>query len=93
MSGVDEEAKKQFLELQSKMIETTKQVSLMKAHMDANLREIKRTELTVKELEGMGDVKCYQSVGRMFLASDTKALKNELINKAEDLKQETIDLG
>eukprot|EP00128_Syssomonas_multiformis_P000007 Colp12_sorted_trinity150504_noHs@15660 len=64
----DEETRKQFMELQTKMVESSRQVNMVKAQIEGKQREIKRAELVEKEIAGLAaDTKTYLAVGKMFL--------------------------
>eukprot|EP00126_Sphaerothecum_destruens_P010031 Sdes_comp20662_c0_seq1m15982 len=93
-SSVDEDARRQFMELQEQMIATSKQISVIKAQLDSNVRQIKRSELTLKELNQLtGDHKCYKTVGRAFLYRPTSEIKLGLQKDADALKDDVITLG
>jgi len=75
----DAESQKEFMALQTKLIEASKQLSLATATLQYKQQEKKRNELTLKEMGAFDDsVNTYQSVGRMFLLSKPSELKGQL---------------
>ena len=57
-----------LVELQNKVVETSRQLAGVRAQISARDREKKLSELTAKELESMGEnVSAYRAVGKMYV--------------------------
>ncbi|KAL1924772.1 uncharacterized protein VTP21DRAFT_4426 [Calcarisporiella thermophila] len=84
MSLSDETIKKVFIELQNQMAESNRQLSGVKAQMQAKEREKRLAELTKKELSELNDgVRTYKSVGKAFFQTSLSDLQNELKDRIE----------
>jgi len=81
MSGApDDELTKAFQELQKKMVDSRSRMQVADMQAGHRKKEIKRAELTVREITSMGDdTKMYRGVGRMFMQQS----KGETIERME----------
>lgn len=62
--------------IQAKLIDTSKQFNIANAQLQIKVQDKKRSELTLKELEGFGnDANTFKSVGRMYVPPHSAALK------------------
>ncbi|KAJ3037181.1 Prefoldin subunit 1 [Rhizophlyctis rosea] len=86
-------AQKVLLELQNKVVETSRQLSTVRAQISTRERERKVSELTAKELESMGSgVAAYRAVGKMFLQEPLPVLTKELRDRVEAAERDTKNL-
>nr|ALS04453.1 prefoldin subunit 1 [Acartia pacifica] len=75
----DLELKKAFTELQMKMIESKQKIKLTDMQVDSLKRQIAHAMLTDQEIGALPEgTKVYESVGRMFLLSDIKTVREGL---------------
>ncbi|KAH6559930.1 hypothetical protein BASA50_009019 [Batrachochytrium salamandrivorans] len=84
MSVIPQEAfQKYALEYQTKISETSRQLTTVNSQLQACRHEKRISELTSNELTPLDDtVPTYRSVGRMFVQEDISALKTELDKKS-----------
>lgn len=87
----DDELKKTFAEGQAKLLDYSRQLSVVKTQIASKERERKIADVALKELNGMGDdVNMYKSVGKIFVMSDSSSLKSEfegrIASYADDIK-------
>eukprot|EP00250_Pteridium_aquilinum_P014146 c21808_g1_i2 orf=124-504(+) len=64
MAEINKEA---FLELQSRLVETTGKLKQVQMQIRSKEAERKRTFLTLEELERLSETNTYKSVGRAFI--------------------------
>ncbi|KAJ3055238.1 hypothetical protein HK097_011121 [Rhizophlyctis rosea] len=88
-----EVAQKVLVELQTKVVETSRQLATVKAQISTRDREKKLSELTAKELESMGEnVSAYRAVGKMFLQEPLTVLTKELRDRVDAAERDTKNL-
>jgi prefoldin subunit 1 len=76
------ELKKAFTELQMKMVDTKQKIKFTDMQVDNFKRQIAHAMLTDQEIGSLPEgTKVYESVGRMFIRSDTKAVREGLGTK------------
>mmetsp|Transcript_48609 Transcript_48609/g.122326 ORF Transcript_48609/g.122326 Transcript_48609/m.122326 type:complete len:119 (-) Transcript_48609:147-503(-) len=73
-----------FQELQMKLLDMTKRIDELHAKMSVANREGIRARVTKKEIDSLPeDVRCFESVGRMFILCDQAELKKTLTTQCE----------
>ncbi|KAI8815655.1 Prefoldin [Fimicolochytrium jonesii] len=77
-------------EVQVKMVETGRQLGIVKAQLSAREREKRVCDLTVKELASIPgtDVNAYRAVGKMFIQERLPTLISELEKRKSDSERE-----
>ncbi|KAI9124392.1 hypothetical protein K1719_004314 [Acacia pycnantha] len=81
----DEGNRTAFLEIQSRMIETTAKLKQVQNQMRNKEGEKKRAFLTLEELRQLpDDTNVYKSIGRMFVLETKATLMTEQENKMKD---------
>ncbi|KAG4947364.1 hypothetical protein GLYMA_15G235500v4 [Glycine max] len=81
----DEANRTAFLEIQSRMIDTTGKIKQVQTQMRSKEAEKKRAFLTMEELKQVpDDTNVYKSIGRMFVLETKATLMNEQENKFKD---------
>ncbi|KAI9098904.1 Prefoldin [Phlyctochytrium arcticum] len=89
MSLPPEIAQKVLGEIQNKMIESSRQLNIVKAQLSTREREKRVCELTIKELSTFGsDTGAYRSVGKMFIQEPLPVLIKELETRKSDSEKE-----
>eukprot|EP00088_Acartia_fossae_P018657 TRINITY_DN2077_c0_g1_i1.p1 TRINITY_DN2077_c0_g1~~TRINITY_DN2077_c0_g1_i1.p1 ORF type:complete len:124 (-),score=27.29 TRINITY_DN2077_c0_g1_i1:187-558(-) len=92
-SAPDMELKKAFAELQMKMVETKQKIKLTDMQADSFKRQIAHAMLTDQEIGALPEgTKVYESVGRMFLLSDIKSVREGLDTKQSLCKDKIKNL-
>lgn len=90
---VDMELKKAFIELQGKMVETSKKIQVIDLQIGVLKRVSQHVDVTQREISTMPeDIKTYESVGRMFLFTDIAEIKSNLNNRKTQLASRTSEL-
>ncbi|XP_063547575.1 prefoldin subunit 1 [Cydia strobilella] len=90
---VDLELKKAFVELQVKMVETSKKIQVIDSQISVLNRILQHVDITQREISTMPpDTKTYESVGRMFLLTDFEEVKANLKNREAQVKTRTKEL-
>ncbi|XP_069354254.1 prefoldin subunit 1 [Maniola hyperantus] len=90
---VDLELKKAFVELQVKMVETSKKIQVIDSQLGVLKRMLQHADITQREISTLPpDTKTYESVGRMFLLTDLAEIKSNLKEKTALLAQRTTEL-
>merc|ERR1712142_993936 len=80
----DQELKKAFIELQTKLQETNQKLRIADVQVESLKKQIYHAQLTDKEIQGLGDsTRVYDSVGRMFLLTDVPNVREGLKEKVE----------
>ncbi|OAY58676.1 prefoldin subunit 1 isoform X1 [Manihot esculenta] len=81
----DESNRTAFLEIQSRMIETTAKLKQVQNQMRTKEGEKKRAYLTLEELRQLPDeTNTYKSIGRTFILEPKSVLMNEQEQKLKD---------
>ncbi|KAL3535003.1 hypothetical protein ACH5RR_003464 [Cinchona calisaya] len=81
----DEANKSAFLEIQSRMIETTAKLKQVQNQMRSKEGEKKRAYLTLEELRQLSDdTNTYKSIGRTFVLEPKSVLMDEQEEKLKD---------
>nr|ACU14113.1 unknown [Glycine max] len=81
----DEANRTAFLEIQSRMIDTTGKIKQVQTQMRSKEAEKKRAFPTMEELKQVpDDTNVYKSIGRMFVLETKATLMNEQENKFKD---------
>ncbi|OWR53175.1 prefoldin subunit 1 [Danaus plexippus] len=90
---IDLELKKAFLELQVKMVETSKKIQMIDVQIGVMKRVLHHADVTQQEISTLPpETKTYESVGRMFLLTDLKEIKQNLENRIAVLSVRTDEL-
>ncbi|KAI5059984.1 hypothetical protein GOP47_0024404 [Adiantum capillus-veneris] len=74
MAEINKEA---FVELQTRLVETTSKLKQVQMQIRSKEAEKKRTILTLEELQGLPETNTYKSVGRAFILES----KDDLIKE------------
>ncbi|XP_057994851.1 prefoldin subunit 1 [Hevea brasiliensis] len=81
----DESNRTAFLEIQSRMIETTAKLKQVQSQMRTKEGEKKRAYLTLEELRQLpDDTNTYKSIGRTFVLEPKSVLMSEQEQKLKD---------
>ncbi|KAG0174968.1 hypothetical protein DFQ28_003451 [Apophysomyces sp. BC1034] len=81
----DETIRKVFVELQAKYVANSQQVAQIKSQIQAKQRERKMAELTRRELDELdADTKTYKPVGKMFIQSPLRDMKQQYVKAVAD---------
>lgn len=90
---VDLELKKAFVELQVKMVETSKKIQVIDSQIGVLKRVLQHADVTQREISTLpSGTKTYESVGRMFLLTDLDEIKGNLKNRISLLTNRTSEL-
>ncbi|KAJ2954378.1 hypothetical protein O0L34_g2642 [Tuta absoluta] len=90
---VDLELKKAFIELQVKMVETSKKIQIIDSQIGVLKRVLQHVDITQREISTLPPAtKTYESVGRMFLLTDLEEVKANLKNREAQLSSRTNEL-
>ncbi|KAJ3015581.1 hypothetical protein HKX48_004538 [Thoreauomyces humboldtii] len=93
MSMTPELAQRVMQEIQEKMVETGRQLGMVRGQLQAREREKRVCELTVKELRSLGEgVSAYRAVGKMFIQEPLSGLVKELDTRKADSEREIVAL-
>ncbi|KAI4964484.1 hypothetical protein ZWY2020_005673 [Hordeum vulgare] len=81
----DEPNRAAFVELQSRMIETTSKIKQLQSQMCSKESEKKRAYLTLEELSQLpDDTNTYKAIGKVFILEPRSLLVNEQEKKLND---------
>ncbi|KAI8497431.1 Prefoldin subunit 1 [Branchiostoma belcheri] len=81
---VDQELKKAFQELQTKMISTQQQLKVADAQIEAQRRLQQHAKLTDQEISSLPEgTRVYEGVGRMFILQPIPTVRDNLKTKVE----------
>lgn len=84
-SMADEPNRAAFVELQSRMIETTGKIKQLQTQMRSKESEKKRAYLTLEELSQLpDDTNTYKAIGKVFILEPRSLLVNEQEKKLND---------
>lgn len=90
---VDLELKKAFLELQVKMIETSKKIHDIDSEIIAVDRVLKQVTVNSRGISDLPEgTRTYEAVGRIFLLQDKDKLKKKFEEREGELKLRIKDL-
>ncbi|XP_052737145.1 prefoldin subunit 1 [Bicyclus anynana] len=90
---VDLELKKAFVELQVKMVETSKKIQVIDGQIGMLKRVLQHADITQREISTLPpETKTYESVGRMFLLTDLAEIKSNLSSRTALLTSRTAEL-
>lgn len=90
---VDLELRKAFIELQAKMIETSKKIQIIDSQIGMLKRVLAHVDITQNEITKLPPgTKTYESVGRMFLFNDLEEVKKNLKIRETQLSSRTTEL-
>lgn len=90
---VDLELKKAFIELQVKMVETSKKIQVIDTQIGVLKRVLQHVDITQREITTLPPgTKTYESVGRMFLLTDLEEVKSNLKSRESQLTTRTAEL-
>ncbi|CAH1247806.1 PFDN1 [Branchiostoma lanceolatum] len=85
---VDQELKKAFQELQTKMITTQQQLKVADAQIEAQRRVQQHAKLTDQEISTLPEeTRVYEGVGRMFLLQPIPTVRDNLKTKMESSEE------
>ncbi|CAG9781940.1 unnamed protein product [Diatraea saccharalis] len=83
---VDLELKKAFVELQAKMIATSKTIQVIDSQINVMKRVLQHVDATQREISTLPPgTKTYESIGRMFLFTDLEEVKTNLKSREAQL--------
>lgn len=89
---VDLELRKAFIELQAKMIETSKKIQIIDSQIAMLKRVLAHVDITQTEIAKLPPgTKTYEAVGRMFLFNDLEDVKKNLKNREVQLSARTTE--
>ncbi|GAB1605079.1 prefoldin subunit 1 isoform X1 [Argonauta hians] len=81
---VDQELKKAFQELQSKMIATRQQLKMSDAQIETLKRQKAHAKVLDQEISNLPtDIRTYEGVGRMFILQEIPQVRQNLTRKIE----------
>lgn len=90
---VDLELRQAFIELQVKMIETSKKIQVIDSQILMLKRVLTHVDITQNEITKLPPAtKTYESIGRMFLFNDLEEVKKNLKNREMQLSTRTAEL-
>ncbi|XP_072930461.1 prefoldin subunit 1 [Epargyreus clarus] len=90
---VDLELKKAFVELQVKMVETSKKIQVIDSQINVLKRVLQHVDITQHEITTLPPgTKTYEAVGRMFLHTDLAEVKKNLNTRVTQLAERTTEL-
>ncbi|XP_066269527.1 prefoldin subunit 1-like [Branchiostoma lanceolatum] len=85
---VDQELKKAFQELQTKMITTQQQLKVADAQIEAQRRVQQHAKLTDQEISTLPEeTRVYEGVGRMFILQPIPTVRDNLKTKMESSEE------
>eukprot|EP00227_Mantoniella_beaufortii_P015507 CAMPEP_0197576640 /NCGR_PEP_ID=MMETSP1326-20131121/1592_1 /TAXON_ID=1155430 /ORGANISM="Genus nov. species nov., Strain RCC2288" /LENGTH=124 /DNA_ID=CAMNT_0043139595 /DNA_START=204 /DNA_END=578 /DNA_ORIENTATION=+ len=80
---------KQFIELQSKFVETTQRAKHLTQTIMQREQDIRRSALTGQEMSGLPeDVGCYKGIGRCFIKEPMTAVMSNLEESMKGCSEE-----
>lgn len=90
-------AKQILQQIQTQIITATRQLSMVKAQLQAHETGKRRLELTRQQIqqessEGGQDVRFWQGVGKMFVVEDQREIEQQLNGKQRELETEIGNL-
>ncbi|TPX67772.1 hypothetical protein SpCBS45565_g03588 [Spizellomyces sp. 'palustris'] len=89
MALTPEVAQKVLTEIQNKIVETSRQLSIVRAQLSTRDREKRVCELTVKELSSLdSNTGSYRAVGKMFIQEPLPGLIKELETRKQESERE-----
>lgn len=84
---MDDDATKEFMELQGQLMENSNKMKQVTAQSRSNDGDKKRAELTIQELEELpSDTVTYRTIGRAFIYVPKDKLQKDMENLAKDLE-------
>ncbi|KAL0852064.1 hypothetical protein ABMA28_000316 [Loxostege sticticalis] len=90
---VDLELKKAFVELQVKMVETSKKIQVIDSQIGVLKRVLQHVDITQREISTLPPgTKTYESIGRMFLLTDLDEVKSNLKTRESQLTTRNTEL-
>lgn len=90
---VHHELRKAFIELQAKMIETSKKMQIIDSQIGVLKRNLARVNITQPDITKLSpDTKTYEAVGRMFLFADLEDVKKNLKSREMQLSARTTEV-
>ncbi|KAJ0183850.1 hypothetical protein K1T71_000273 [Dendrolimus kikuchii] len=90
---IDLQLKKAFIELQVKMVETSKKIQSIDTQIGVLKRLLQHVDITQHEMGNLpSDTKTYESVGRMFVLKELDQVKLNLRNRQTQLNTRTTEL-
>lgn len=90
---VDMELKKAFQELQMKMVDTTRRLRLADVQIESLKKGVKHAYCTAEVLsEVPPSTKMYESIGRMFIATDSEEVMKTLDEKIKTCNEKIKSL-
>lgn len=90
---IDLELKQAFIELQSKMVETSKKIQVIDSQIGVFKRVLQHVDITQNEITTLPpDTRTYESVGRMFILTDLGEVKSNLGKRKRQMIARMSDL-
>ncbi|XP_055499102.1 prefoldin subunit 1 isoform X3 [Leucoraja erinacea] len=90
---VDQELKKAFADLQTKVLYTQQKVKLADLQIEQLNRTIKHANLTDGEIAALpGEARMYEGVGRMFILQPKVIIHNQLLEKQKIAEEKIKEL-
>ncbi|WFD37635.1 uncharacterized protein MJAP1_000582 [Malassezia japonica] len=76
--------------VQTRLVQSQRQLSIVRAQVNARQREIKLQELTLEQLKGLGpETRMYEAVGKMFMQESYDDLTSDIQRKQGSASEET----
>ncbi|PWN89094.1 Prefoldin [Acaromyces ingoldii] len=92
--GIPDEALHKVLQqIQAQVINSSRQLNMVRAQMQGCETARKRCEFTIKQLDDEGDVPMYQGVGKMFIREDKSKIRAEIEKRMKDVVEEIANLA
>ncbi|CAI9733947.1 prefoldin subunit 1-like [Octopus vulgaris] len=90
---VDQELKKAFQDLQSKMIATRQQLKMSDAQIETLKRQKAHAKVLDQEISTLpSDTRTYEGVGRMFILQEIPQVRENLMKKIETSEEKVKTL-
>lgn len=87
MSGIDAETKKQFEELQKKMVDARSRLQITEMQIRTHSIAVKKNELTTGEIDKLEDSsRMFRGVGRMFMLESKAETVERLAAESDESK-------
>ncbi|KAG9011251.1 hypothetical protein FRB94_003259 [Tulasnella sp. JGI-2019a] len=100
MSQLPDETLRRILQqIQATAQQSSRALAISKAQIAQKERDKKMLQLTISELgaipkgDGVGDVKMYKGVGKMFMQVPRKTVEKELKTEEKEISDEVSNLG
>ncbi|POY72606.1 hypothetical protein BMF94_4434 [Rhodotorula taiwanensis] len=93
---MSDDVRQVLVQLQSQQVEASRQLSAVRAQLNAKERDKKLSTLTLREVEQLprepGQTRMYRGVGRMFVQESRNNVENTLREKMKDATEQATVL-